>query len=277
MVFCFNCGNEIKEGSKFCNSCGAELQRNEKIDYTIKVMNCPQCGAAINTFLSKCESCGTEFRGLEVAKSVKEFAQKLTEIDSDKQRIALIKAFPIPNMKEDIIEYMILASSNIGYSEGKYKDGDAKEYEEAWMAKFLQGYQKAKLVFVNDKEFSKIQEVYENTLMRRENADKERKVKAVQGLLIKNLGVVCGILTLFIAIIMDILGLNSSIIQMVGDIVLIVSASTLKKRNANNLECALVVVSGFVSIALSFLFDNGSMLMLGGVITIVVGVVSFFV
>ena len=117
MAFCFNCGNEIKEGSKFCNSCGAELQRNEKIDYTIKVMNCPQCGGAINTFLSKCESCGTEFRGLEVAKSVKEFAQKLTETDTD-QRIALIKAFPIPNIKEDIIEYMILASSNIGYSEG---------------------------------------------------------------------------------------------------------------------------------------------------------------
>ena len=106
MAYCSNCGNEIKDGSKFCDSCGNEVQRNEKEKQKAKIMNCPQCGAIINTFLSKCESCGTEFRGLDVSQSVKEFAQKLSEADSDKQRLNLIKEFPIPNTKEDIMEYI---------------------------------------------------------------------------------------------------------------------------------------------------------------------------
>lgn len=275
MAYCSSCGNEIKDGSKFCNSCGNEVQRSEKEKHKVKIMNCPQCGAIINTFLSKCESCGTEFRGLNVSQSVKEFAQKLSEADSNKQRLYLIKEFPIPNTKEDIMEYMILTSSNIGYKNDLYKGEEAEAYEEAWMTKFLQGYQKAKLVFVNDRDFSKIQKMYENTLARRENVDNERKIRAFQGLLMKNLGVAGGILALFIALIMDVLRLNASMIELVGVIVLIISASSLKKWDAEKLDYALVVGSGFTSIALSFLFDNGSMLMLGGVITIIVSVVSF--
>lgn len=82
-------------------------------------------------------------------------------------------------------------------------------------------------------------------------------------------------LALLVALIMDILKLNAAMIELVGIIVLIVSASTLKKRDAEKLDYALVVGSGFASIVLSFLFDNGSMLMLGGVITIIVGMAMF--
>lgn len=275
MAYCSSCGNEIKEGSRFCDSCGNEVQRSETEKHRVKIMNCPQCGATINTFLSKCESCGTEFRGLDVSQSVKEFAQKLSETDSDKQRLNLIKEFPIPNMKEDIMEYMILASSNIGYNGDLYKDEEAEAYEEAWMTKFLQGYQKAKFVFANDRDFFKIQKMYENTLARRENADNERKIRVFQGVLMKNLGVACGATVLVVALLMDILNQNSSMVELIGVIVLIVSASNLKKRKADNIEYALVAGSGFVSMALSPLFDNGSMLMFGGVITIVISVVSF--
>ncbi|MGN1155931.1 MAG: zinc ribbon domain-containing protein [Agathobacter sp.] len=275
MAYCSSCGNEIKEGSRFCDSCGNEVQRSETEKHRVKIMNCPQCGATINTFLSKCESCGTVFRGLDASQSVKEFAQKLSETDSDKQRLNLIKEFPIPNTKEDIIEYMILASSNIGYKDDLYKDEEAEVYEEAWMTKFLQGYQKAKLVFAKDRDFLKIQKMYENTLARRENADNERKIRVFQGLLMKNLGVACGTTVLVFALLMDILNQNSSMLELIGVIVLIVSASNLKKRKADNIEYALVAGSGFVSIALSLLFDNGSMLLFGGVITIVISVISF--
>lgn len=276
MACCSSCGNEIKEGSRFCDLCGNEILRSYRVERKVKIMNCPQCGASINTFLNKCESCGTEFRGLDTSKSIKKFAEKLLDADSDKQRIILIKSFPIPNTKEDIIEYMILADSHIGYDENAYKSEDVEEYEEAWMAKFLQAYQKAMLVFAHDKDFSRIQAMYKNTLARRENADNERKLKLLQRLLVKNLGVACGGLALLVALIMDILNLNAAMIELVGVIVLIVSASTLKKRDAEKLDYALVAGSGFASIVLSFLFDNGSMLMLGGVITIIVSVVSFF-
>lgn len=252
MAYCSSCGNEIKGGSRFCDSCGNEVQRSETQKHRVKIMNCPQCGATINTFLSKCESCGTEFRELDASKSIKEFAQKLIEAETDNQRIVLIKSFPIPNTKEDIIEYMILASSHIGYDENTDKGEDAEEYEEAWMTKFLQAYQKAKIVFVHDKDFSRIQVMYENTMVRRENADNERKIRVFQRLLMKNLGVTGGILALFIALIMDVLRLNASMIELVGVIVLIVSASSLKKRDAEKLDYALVVGSGFISITLSF-------------------------
>lgn len=275
MAYCTDCGNQIKEGNGFCNLCGNEIQRSDKVEHRVKIMNCPQCGAAINTFLNKCESCGTEFRGLDTSKSIKEFVEKIIDADSDKERIILIKSFPIPNTKEDIMEYMILASSHIGYDENTFKGEDSEEYEEAWMTKFLQAYQKAKIVFAHDKNFTKIQIMYENTLVRRENADNERKQKLIQRLLVKNLGVACGGLALMVALIMDMLNLNAAMIELVGVIVLIVSASMLKKRHAENLDYALVVGSGFMSIVLSFLFDNGSMLMLGGVISIVISVVSF--
>lgn len=271
MAFCVNCGSEIKTEDRFCNSCGAEVQENEKDVSVVRAMSCPQCGAMIRPFTGRCEFCGTVIWNLDASKAIKEFAQKLSEADSEQQQLNLIKAFPIPNTKEDIMEFMILASSNIGYHEEMYLE----KYEDAWMAKFMQGYQKAKIIFGNDSDFSQIQKMYVNTLERRKNAEDEKKVKAFQNLLIKNLGVGCGMAALFIAFIMDIFGSNSSLLQLAGLFVLIVSASTLKKREAERLDYILVAGSGFITIVLSFLFHNGSVLMLGGVITILVSGISY--
>ena len=275
MVFCSNCGNKVKDGSKFCEVCGKELQGGEKNEHLAATAYCPQCGAVVNSFLGKCEFCGTEFRGLDVSKSIKEFAKWLAEEKSEKQRIVLINAYPIPNTKEDIMEYMILASSNIGYVEEALHDKGTEEYEQAWLAKFLQGYQKAKLVFANDKEFAIIQKMYENTLARKENADKEHKIRMFQKLIMKNLGTVCGVIVISIALIMNILHLETSMVELVGVIVLIVSACNLKRRQADNFGYLLSAGSGLVAIALSYLYDNGSMIMLGGVVTIVISVISF--
>lgn len=73
---------------------------------------------------------------------MKEFSNNLLNTDEFGQKLEMIKTFPIPNSKEDIIEFMILASSNIGYTEQKNKMDEA--YEDAWVTKFMQGYQKAK-------------------------------------------------------------------------------------------------------------------------------------
>lgn len=74
-------------------------------------------------------------------------------------RVLLIRNYPIPNTKEDIFEFMILASSNIS--------GDNSfSLSEAWKSKFEQGYQKAKLLFCDEPEFEKIQTLYEKTQKR---------------------------------------------------------------------------------------------------------------
>ena len=251
------------------------MQNGESDEQLALILHCPQCGAVVNSFLGKCEYCGTEFRGMDASKSIKEFAKFLAEEKSERQRIVIINNYPIPNTKEDIMEYMILASSNIGYRED-LGDKDTEEYEQAWLTKFLQGYQKAKLVFARDREFAIIQKMYENTLARKGNADKEHKIRMIRKVIMENLGTVCGVIVIGIALIMDMLHLETSLVELVGVIVLIVSACHLKKRQADQLGYLLSVGSGLVAIALSYLYDNGSMVMLGGIVTIVVSAVSFF-
>lgn len=274
MAFCSNCGNEMIEGSKFCDVCGQRVVTPGKKEQTVTVLRCPSCGASINSFKGKCESCGSEFFGLKISKSIKEFSDKLIASETTEQRINLIKSFPIPNTKEDIMEYMMLASSNIGYSEGMNDLEGQSDYENAWFTKFIQGYQKAKLVFEYDKDFAKIKTMYENTMARRENLENERRMDLLKSLLIKNLGVACGGVALLVALMMDVTKNNASFIELAGVIILIASASTLKKRDARKLDCLLAIGSGLCTVVLSFLFQNGSVLMLGGVITIIVSLIS---
>lgn len=73
------------------------------------------------------------------------------------QRDDLIRNFYIPNTKEDICEFFILAVSNI-----KARD----DCEDAWRAKLEQAYQKARLSFGNDSSFSEINKLYESVTKR---------------------------------------------------------------------------------------------------------------
>ena len=75
---------------------------------------------------------------------------------SDEQKATLIRNFPISNTKEDIFEFMILASGNIV--------GECNEILfNAWLSKFEQCYQKAILIFSDDTDFIKLQNLYEQT------------------------------------------------------------------------------------------------------------------
>jgi hypothetical protein len=74
----------------------------------------------------------------------------------------------IPNTKEDIYEFMILASSNIDvkvYDLGnsRYATASRKNVSDAWFAKFEQAYEKAKLTFGNTSDFENIQRIYDRT------------------------------------------------------------------------------------------------------------------
>ena len=84
--------------------------------------------------------------------------------ETDLKKISLIRSYVIPNTKEDMFEFLILASSNINLQ--RYNDFDSiteseKAVSDAWQAKFEQAYEKAKLSFGNTPEFKKIQVIYE--------------------------------------------------------------------------------------------------------------------
>ncbi|MCL1940687.1 MAG: hypothetical protein FWG09_02000, partial [Synergistaceae bacterium] len=74
---------------------------------------------------------------------------------TDKQKINLIRSFPIPNTKEDIFEFIILAASNVqetAYETNKKGSADRK-LSDAWLAKLEQAYHKAKFTFGNSSDF----------------------------------------------------------------------------------------------------------------------------
>lgn len=163
MSFCMNCGQEVKDGTRFCTNCGSEIvpqtkpeNNEEKTRYDGKIRKCPNCGEVINSFTVHCPSCGYELRDSSAADSVQGLYSELHSAESVEQKTLAIRNYPIPNAKEDIVEFMILTSSNIS--------GEAdKNIFEAWVAKFEQVYQKAQMTLQNDPAFTQIQKIYKKT------------------------------------------------------------------------------------------------------------------
>ena len=157
MAFCVNCGQELANGANFCANCGKAVDGNNSISqrkttYDGEIHKCPNCGALMAPFEIKCDACGYELRSARATVSVKEFEQKLQSTKSVDSRIALIKTFAIPNAKEDIYDFFILAISNT----------EAGGHEtDAWLAKLEQTYQKARLLFGSNSDFSYFQELYD--------------------------------------------------------------------------------------------------------------------
>lgn len=195
MAYCMNCGKELAKEANFCSNCGTEVAKKEELKeqrkniYEGQIHKCPNCGEVLNSFTSNCPTCGFELRGTKAVSSVKEFASKLEAIEAkrestranpirdlyfgkaatktDEQKISLIKSFSIPNTKEDLYEFLILASSNINidmYDSGTIRPTDVRlAVSDAWRAKFDQAYQKAKLVFAGDSKLIEIEKIYEKT------------------------------------------------------------------------------------------------------------------
>ena len=117
MSFCSNCGKQLAEGVKFCSECGAKVIESEnseqrKVVYEGEIHKCPSCGEILESFVAKCPTCGYDAALDCSSNSVKEFAMKLAATEMDSAKVVLIQNFPIPNTKEDIFEFMILAASN---------------------------------------------------------------------------------------------------------------------------------------------------------------------
>lgn len=176
MTFCVHCGKRLPDDARFCNGCGKSVEQVEtnegkarETKYEGTVHKCPQCGEALHSFVSVCPACGHEMRDTIVTKAVREFFSKLEIIGSKEQKIAFISAFPVPNNKEDILEFMSLASSNFdAYYYAAHLDEE--DMSDAWLAKIEQCYQKAKISFGNDADFGEILIRYEEAHRKLENS-----------------------------------------------------------------------------------------------------------
>ena len=80
---------------------------------------CPKCGRQVAPLTLVCE-CGYEFTESKTRSSVNTLFDKIEEINSSNEKdsvknkkiIDLIQSFPVPNTKEDIIEFLALSAPN---------------------------------------------------------------------------------------------------------------------------------------------------------------------
>jgi len=156
---------------------------------------CPSCGAPVTSFATKCASCGHEFRNIQAANSVKELSTQLQNaaerIRKEKENIvvtfhnahlknplnvakeiatlqeSIISSFPVPNTKEDILEFLSIAlpeAKKKSNSMGGYVFDGSDGLKNAWLAKCEQVIMKAKFSMKDDKKLLEEIEYYSSQL-----------------------------------------------------------------------------------------------------------------
>lgn len=199
---------EPKEPKQKIPTSGNPTER--KTVYEGYIHKCPNCGEVLEAFVTVCPACGYEIRDAKSSSSVQELASKLENITAEKmptfeekksimkmlfgkdfkegneaeealkrfelqkshEKASLIINFSIPNTKEDIMEFMILAATNIDI-----KQGVDDEVTKAWIAKLDQAYQKARISMSNHPYLAQIESIYQQK-------QKELKIKKLQKILL---------------------------------------------------------------------------------------------
>lgn len=192
MAYCPNCGTKLVDGDIFCGNCGKRVDTvaapcepvfsqapAEESEFPAKekkpksaITRCPACGEIVDKDAVICPSCGYGIRDVADG-SIALLSQKLDLIESkrpqkrkkdekdtisatDERKISLIRSWPIPNNKDDLIEFAAMASGNCIASPKLGNDRIAAEdaLADAWRSKFDQAYAKAEHLFGDSDEFA---------------------------------------------------------------------------------------------------------------------------
>ena len=175
MAYCTKCGAKLVEGNAFCGNCGSPVGEQIKRKEKTTVAYCPACGEVVGKNETKCPACGFEIRDASEG-SIALLSEKLDKIEAmrprinkddeedeisatDKRKINLIQTWPIPNTKEDLYEFMSMASGNATSSRGFFTSATDTALMSAWLSKFEQSYAKAERLFGADEDFELIKKL----------------------------------------------------------------------------------------------------------------------
>ena len=188
-----------------------------KTVYEGYIHKCPRCGEVLESFVANCPTCGHEIRGTKSASSVSEFALKLERIEAQKmppfegkksimktvfgkdfddkddaeearerfdeqkqqEKINMIINYSVPNTKEDILEFMLLAASNIDVKHDLDSD-----LTKAWILKLDQVYQKAEISINSEDDLIRIRSIYE----KKKQQIKDKKLKTALAIVLPMTG-----------------------------------------------------------------------------------------
>jgi hypothetical protein len=131
------------------------------------IKKCPACGAIVESFKTRCVDCGFEFRNDQANASIQQLFDLLMEVDRKQKgglsslfdmdntvnkKTQIIKNFPIPTSRENIIEFLIQAVPLSKHGGFFSNDGpDEVQIAKAWKAKCEQVMMKAKFAMSDDK------------------------------------------------------------------------------------------------------------------------------
>ena len=151
------------------------------------IKKCPACGASVPSFTTKCSDCGHEFRNVQAAASISKLNEQLQTVaetvrkEREEMKVtwsnahlkhpanvakaistmqaSIISSFPIPNTKEDILEFLSqsVSKANVkigsGFMQYMYPLDHAplKELKNAWKAKSTEVIMKARFSMREDK------------------------------------------------------------------------------------------------------------------------------
>lgn len=153
---------------------------------------CPSCGATVNIGQTKCTDCGYEFSGIQANANIQKLFKMLDEVESERKeeetdpfkafgsmmaksfnlgvsdktnnrKKGIIRNFPIPTTKSDILEFLSLALPNAKKQGNFFTSGSFNspandrnrlhnEFVPIWKAKCEQIIMKAKFSMKDDKE-----------------------------------------------------------------------------------------------------------------------------
>ena len=206
MAYCTKCGALLQEGAKFCGGCGVSIE-NPQVDNGRKsvwdgtIHKCPQCGEVLNSFTAKCPSCGLELRDLGAGKSISSLYDNLSCCKTKEEKFQFIKTTAVPNTKEDIIEFMLMASSN--FDENYYVTHmDEDDVSDAWLAKIEQCYQKSKITLKKDEDLRQIETIYQEVKRKIKTATsrngKKKLMRNIIKIAKKAIGIYVGILIILL-------------------------------------------------------------------------------
>lgn len=140
------------------------------------VRKCPSCGSAVQSFATKCSDCGHEFRNTQSSHSVLQLAEMLNSVQADApqansvmgmfsqglginrardKRKEIIRNFPVPNTREDLLEFLAMAIPNCKkpsffQRNSTWENQERTEMADVWKAKCEQIVMKARFSMKND-------------------------------------------------------------------------------------------------------------------------------
>lgn len=217
-MYCSNCGKKLDDDAMFCDECGTKIKRQkpsnvqtpnvqetslikeegvkevtriEPVDEIRieqkranlkegRLHKCPNCGELINFDNVRCPTCGYEIRDREVNASVQSLFDKVLTTEDLYKKIELIKTFPVPNTREDILEFMILAKSNF---DAKYyaTNKNIDSISSAWLSKIDQCYAKAKILLRDKRDLDTVEDIYSQIHKETKNIQRNKLLMIIFG------------------------------------------------------------------------------------------------